>query len=123
MTSFWGEFCDWYLELIKPRLNPEEGADQGPARIACANLVNLFDASLRLLHPVMPFITEEIWQAIYEGKPPLKSIALAGYPQADKNQIDHGRGDRDGSLAGLDRQRAQYCGPSSKIENKSQSAD
>ena len=85
---FWGEFCDWYLELIKPRLNFEEGADQAPARIACANLVSLFDASLRLLHPVMPFITEEIWQAIYEGGAPLKSIALAGYPQADQKQFD-----------------------------------
>jgi valyl-tRNA synthetase len=85
---FWGEFCDWYLELIKPRLNFEEGADTGTARIACVNLVNLFDASLRLLHPVMPFITEEIWQAIYEGNPPLKSIALAPYPQADEKQFD-----------------------------------
>jgi valyl-tRNA synthetase len=85
---FWGEFCDWYLELIKPRLNFEEGADTGPARVACANLVNLFDTSLRLLHPVMPFITEEIWQAMYEGQAPLKSIALAGYPQADEKQFD-----------------------------------
>ena len=64
---FWGEFCDWYLELIKPRLNPEEGAGPGAGRNRlCGNLVNLFEASLRLLHPVMPFITEEIWQAIYE---------------------------------------------------------
>ena len=85
---FWGEFCDWYLELIKPRLNFEEGSDVAGARTACANLVNLFDASLRLLHPIMPFITEEIWQAIYEGKPPIKSIALASYPQADEMQID-----------------------------------
>jgi valyl-tRNA synthetase len=85
---FWGEFCDWYLELIKPRLNFEEGADQSVAQAACSNLVNLFDASLRLLHPVMPFITEEIWQAMYEGKPPLKSIALAGYPKADEKQFD-----------------------------------
>ncbi len=85
---FWGEFCDWYLELIKPRLNFEEGADKRAAQAACANLVNLFDASLRLLHPVMPFITEEIWQAMYEGKAPLKSIALAGYPQADEKQFD-----------------------------------
>ena len=85
---FWGEFCDWYLELIKPRLNFEEGSDKTVAQAACANLVNLFDASLRLLHPVMPFITEEIWQAIYEGEPPLKSIALAGYPQADERQFD-----------------------------------
>ena len=87
---FWGEFCDWYIELIKPRLNFEEGADTGPARVACANLVNLFEASLRLLHPVMPFITEEIWHAVYDGKPPLKSIALASYPAADEGQIDLG---------------------------------
>ncbi len=85
---FWGEFCDWYIELIKPRLNFEEGADKAQARVACMNLVNLFDASLRLLHPVMPFITEEIWQALYEGKPPSQSIALAPYPQADEKQFD-----------------------------------
>jgi valyl-tRNA synthetase len=52
--------------------------------------MNLFDAALRLLHPVMPFITEEIWHAIYDGKPPLKSIALAAYPAADEKQIDLG---------------------------------
>ena len=87
---FWGEFCDWYLELIKPRLNVEEAADKNAVRIACANLVSLFDAALRLLHPVMPFITEEIWQAMYEGRPPLKSIALTAYPQADEKQFDLG---------------------------------
>ena len=48
----------------------------------------MFEASLRLLHPVMPFITEEIWHAVYNGEPPLKSIALAGYPQADGQQLD-----------------------------------
>jgi valyl-tRNA synthetase len=85
---FWGEFCDWYIELIKPRLVFEEGADQSAAQIACGNLVALFEASLRLLHPVMPFITEEIWHAIYDGKPPRKSIALADYPQADEKQVD-----------------------------------
>jgi len=83
---FWGEFCDWYLELIKPRL--AEGSDPGIARLACNNLVNLFDASLRLLHPVMPFISEEIWHAIHEGHPSQKSIALAPYPQAETKQID-----------------------------------
>jgi valyl-tRNA synthetase len=85
---FWGEFCDWYIELIKPRLNFEEGADKTQASLACGNLVNLFDASLRLLHPVMPFITEEIWQTLYEGRPPLKSIALALYPQANEKRFD-----------------------------------
>ena len=83
---FWGDFCDWYIELIKQRLAPE--ADRESAQTACRNLVNLFEASLRLLHPVMPFITEEIWQAIYDGKPPLKSIAFAVYPQAEESQID-----------------------------------
>ncbi|HXM21095.1 MAG TPA: valine--tRNA ligase [Terriglobales bacterium] len=83
---FWGEFCDWYLELIKPRLL--DGADQQSARIACVNLLSLFEAALRLLHPVMPFITEEIWHAIYDGNPPLKSVALAPYPQADEKQLD-----------------------------------
>ena len=85
---FWGEFCDWYLELIKPRLNFGNGGAKGPAQAACTNLVSLFEASLRLLHPIMPFITEEIWQAMWEGKASLKSIALASYPQADEKQFD-----------------------------------
>ena len=80
---FWGDFCDWYLELIKPRLNSTLDAQP-----ACTNLVNLFEASLRLLHPVMPFITEEIWHAMYDGKPPLKSLAFAAYPLANDAQID-----------------------------------
>jgi valyl-tRNA synthetase len=81
---FWGEFCDWYIELIKPRL-ARESAD---SVIACRNLVSLFESSLRLLHPVMPFITDELWHAIYDGEPPHKSLALAAYPQADEQQID-----------------------------------
>ena len=85
---FWGEFCDWYLELIKPRLQFEDESGKTTARTACANLVKLFDAALHLLHPVMPFITEEIWQAMYEGKAPAKSIALTAYPQADETQFD-----------------------------------
>src|SRR5262245_60539289 len=48
---FWGDFCDWYLELIKPRLLSESGNE---ASTACTNLVNLLEASLRLLHPIMP---------------------------------------------------------------------
>jgi valyl-tRNA synthetase len=69
-------------------LNFEEGADKTEAIAACGNLVALFDASLRLLHPVMPFITEEIWQAMHEGNPPRKSIALAAYPQSDEKRFD-----------------------------------
>ncbi|HET7208752.1 MAG TPA: valine--tRNA ligase, partial [Terriglobales bacterium] len=82
---FWTEFCDWYLELLKPRL---ASTSDGEVRIACGNLVSLFEAALRLLHPIMPFITEEIWQTMYDGKPPYKSIALAPYPQADEAQVN-----------------------------------
>jgi valyl-tRNA synthetase len=75
---FWGDFCDWYIELIKPRL---VSANASEVRTALNNLVHLFEASLRMLHPLMPFITEEIWQAIYDGNPPIQSIAFAPYPK------------------------------------------
>jgi len=83
---FWGEFCDWYLELAKLRLGDD--ADKAARRAALGNLVALFEGALRLLSPFMPFLTEEVWQALYDGKPPLKSIALAAYPQASAGQID-----------------------------------
>ena len=82
---FWGEYCDWYLELIKSRL---ASGDREQPRIAFENLVSVFEGALRLLSPFMPFITEEIWHAVYDGKPPVKSIALAAYPQADPAQMD-----------------------------------
>jgi valyl-tRNA synthetase len=82
---FWGEYCDWYLELIKPRL---AGTDRDQARIAYANLISIFEGALRMLSPFMPFITEELWHAVYDGKPPLKSIALAAYPTLDPSQVD-----------------------------------
>ncbi len=86
---FWGELCDWYLELIKPRLlSEEEEKDQASVKITCGNLVAVFDASLRLLHPIMPFITEEIWHAIYDGNVPQLSIALAPFPKANEKQFD-----------------------------------
>jgi valyl-tRNA synthetase len=85
---FWGEFCDWYIELIKPRLAVTEEPDKAAVRTACSNLVALFESALRLLHPIMPFITEEIWHAIYDGRPPQKSIALAPYPTADEKFRD-----------------------------------
>ena len=82
---FWGEYCDWYLELIKPRLLTE---DREAARAAYANLIGIFEGALRMLSPFMPFITEELWHAVYDGKPPLQSIALAAYPQCNQAQVD-----------------------------------
>ena len=82
---FWGEFCDWYLELIKPRLSAEIPQE---ARNAFTNLIGIFEGALRLLSPFMPFITEELWHAVYDGNPPAKSIALVPYPQLNPTQID-----------------------------------
>jgi valyl-tRNA synthetase len=82
---FWGEFCDWYIEMVKLRLGD---AERERARAAFGNVVSLFEAALRLLSPFMPFITEEIWQAIYDAKPPMKSIALTAYPEGDAKAID-----------------------------------
>ena len=76
---FWGDFCDWYLELVKPRLASSEAET---ARVACQNLIYIFESALRMLHPFMPFITEEIWQSLFAGRAPARSIALAQYPPA-----------------------------------------
>jgi valyl-tRNA synthetase len=80
---FWGELCDWYLELVKLRLNFEEGASPNPTTaLTLASLTGVFESALRLLSPFMPFITEEIWHALYNNDTPEKSIALTRYPQA-----------------------------------------
>ena len=77
---FWGSFCDWYLEIVKLRLDFSETAEKEKTRAALTTFVSVFEASLRLLSPFMPFITEEIWHALYDGNPPAKSIALTRYP-------------------------------------------
>ncbi|MGC1460720.1 MAG: valine--tRNA ligase [Terracidiphilus sp.] len=78
---FWGSFCDWYLEIVKLRLDFSETADKAATKAALTTLVSVFEAALRLLSPFMPFLTEEIWHALYDGNPPAKSIALTRYPQ------------------------------------------
>jgi valyl-tRNA synthetase len=96
---FWGSFCDWYLEIVKLRLdfegaevvNGSEGQilrDLKGTRAALAILVQVFECALRLLSPFMPFITEELWHTVYDGKPPATSIALAQYPQASNEAFD-----------------------------------
>ena len=96
---FWGSFCDWYLEIVKLRLDFEasqrdgESASQRDARLAgtkaaLTTLVSVFEASLRLLSPIMPFLTEELWHAVYDDNPPAKSIALTSYPQGNEHLDD-----------------------------------
>jgi len=80
---FWGSFCDWYLEIVKLSLDFNEGADKAKTAAALTTLVSVFEASLRLLSPFMPFLTEEIWHALYDGNPPAKSVALTSYLAVD----------------------------------------
>ncbi len=75
---FWGDFCDWYIEWVKPDL---QNADRGRADVAWKNLFAGFDAALRLLHPFMPFLTEELWHQLPQ-KAGAKSIALDAFPEA-----------------------------------------
>jgi valyl-tRNA synthetase len=85
---FWGSFCDWYLEIVKLRLDFSETADKVATKAALSTLVGVFEAALRLLSPFMPFLTEEIWHALYDGNPPAKSIALTRYPQAHPDAVN-----------------------------------
>jgi valyl-tRNA synthetase len=85
---FWGDFCDWYLEIVKLRLDFSETADKPATSAALTTLVSVFEVALRLLSPIMPFLTEELWHAIYDGNPPAKSIALSRYPQATEAAKD-----------------------------------
>jgi valyl-tRNA synthetase len=80
---FWGSFCDHYIEFAKDRLEFFEATDRTKSAVVLASLINVFETSLRLLSPFMPFLTEELWRAVYRNHLPAKSIALAKYPSAD----------------------------------------
>jgi valyl-tRNA synthetase len=79
----WGEYCDWYIELAKIRLQVN---DTSPLPV----LVHVLEKALRLLHPFMPFITEELWQHLknYKKQPRVESIMIAEYPEVDKSLLD-----------------------------------
>ena len=74
---FWGDFCDWYIEWVKPQL----AAEKSIATPAWKNIFAALDAALRLLHPVMPFLTEELWHKLPQP-PGAQSIAFDKYPAA-----------------------------------------
>jgi valyl-tRNA synthetase len=92
---FWDDFCDWYIELSKATITAE--TDSPERTIARARLFSILEQSLRLLHPFMPYLTEELWQKLpvthsqflhpaYAGAAP--TIMLASYPQCDEALVD-----------------------------------
>jgi valyl-tRNA synthetase len=78
---FWGEFCDWYVELKKLRFQENSGLNDD-----WRNLLAAFESALRLLHPVMPFLTEELWHRL--GASEDRSISLSAFPQFDPARYD-----------------------------------
>jgi len=81
----WGEFCDWYIEFAKIRLR---SAEEVPSPIPV--LVYVLETSLRLLHPYMPFVTEELWQNLRKHLPSTwqESIMVSTYPAAEEAAFD-----------------------------------
>ncbi len=85
---FWGDFADWYLELSKARLRGGEGEES--RQVARAVLIHVFDQILRLLHPLVPFVTEHLWDRIPwpEGRMRPESLALAAWPRGREGLRD-----------------------------------
>ncbi len=83
----WSEFCDWYIEACKIRLY---GDDPQARAAAQATLLTVLEQALRLLHPFMPFVTEEIWQHLKAagGQEWGEALMIAPWPQADESRLD-----------------------------------
>lgn len=80
----WGDFCDWYIELVKSRLQQQDSASR---RVAQQTLATVLEGTLRLLHPFMPHITEEVWHTLNQTSDN-QCLALQSYPEANEGLIN-----------------------------------
>ena len=98
----WDDLCDWYIEFSKLSLY---GQDEQAKKTTQSVLAYVLDQTLRLLHPFMPFLTEEIWQHLpHEGV----TITLAPWPQVDESREAPEAVEADGTADERDSRRAQY---------------
>jgi valyl-tRNA synthetase len=81
---FWGELCDWYIELLKPALYSENETER---LSALSVFLHVYKAALKMLHPIIPFVTEEIYRALPRGADEPDSIMLCRYPEYDKRYV------------------------------------
>ena len=84
----WNEYCDWYVELAKASLNDDSVTDERKAQIRYV-LLHVLETALRFTHPIMPYLTEQIWQTIAPllDRKDTDSIVIAAYPKVDNTQI------------------------------------
>ncbi|MGD0858064.1 MAG: valine--tRNA ligase [Terracidiphilus sp.] len=100
---FWGSFCDAYIEIVKLRLDFSDEPNKAQIKAALSVLFDVFEASLRLLSPFMPFISEEIWHQLFEGNPPKRSIALAQYPVIEIDWLERANRGKHDPILQMDR--------------------
>jgi valyl-tRNA synthetase len=81
----WHDFCDWYVEMLKSRLYGDESNEV--KRIVLSRAITIFDNALRLLHPFMPFVTEELWQHL-DSRNDGESIMVAPFPVQNNKWVD-----------------------------------
>ncbi|MEZ4414269.1 MAG: valine--tRNA ligase [Gemmatimonadota bacterium] len=98
---FWGDLADWYLELVKPRLRAD--ADPANREAARATLVHVLDGALRLLHPLVPFVTEALWARLPrpQGRPTPPALIVAPWPAPEEAWADEDAEQRFGELQEL----------------------